>query len=95
MSRRRKNKKNSAQHTMPYWHLPLFDLEKLTREEVLHLMKAYYPAGSGPLTEMRTICRLLANVAEAKGFEPFTQEEIRAQMDQEFYNRNESAQIDP
>lgn len=39
-------------------------------EGSLHsLWKAYYPAGSGPLGVMKTVCGLIEEVARMKGFD--------------------------
>ncbi len=39
------------------------------------LWRAYYPAGSGPLGVMRTVCGLIEEIARTKGFDPVQWEE--------------------
>lgn len=70
---------------------PYFNVDELTREEVLQHIQALYPRGSGPLGMMRIACNLLINIAELKGFEPFTEEELKANPDPDFYKNNNSA----
>lgn len=41
---------------------------ELTEENLKALRKAWYPAGSGPLSAMGTICGLIDAIAKEKGF---------------------------
>lgn len=56
----------------------LFDAKTVTREALLEQMKYWRPAGSGPLHMMKYMCGLISQVAELRGFAPFTVEEVNA-----------------
>jgi hypothetical protein len=40
-----------------------------TEEQLYNLWCAYYPAGSGPLSTMRTVCAMIENLAHLRGFD--------------------------
>lgn len=40
-----------------------------TQKELEELYVAYYPGGSGPLTQMAIICKLLEEIAALRGYE--------------------------
>ncbi len=48
----------------------------ITREELLEELRYWQPVGSGPLSVMREVCRLLIQIGELRGFEPFTYDEV-------------------
>jgi hypothetical protein len=48
---------------------PSFAYVDMTEDELKSLWKAYYPAGSGPLGAMRTICALVESIAQMRGFD--------------------------
>lgn len=38
--------------------------------QLLSLWRSYYPAGSGPLGTMKTVCALIESIAHLRGFDP-------------------------
>ena len=40
-----------------------------SEDQLFGLWKAWYPAGSGPLGAMNTICTLIENIASLRGFD--------------------------
>lgn len=53
-----------------------FDPTTVSRSELLQHVRFWKPAGSGPLGTMKHLCGAYAMIAELRGFEPFTYEEI-------------------
>ena len=41
----------------------------LDEQQLKSLWNAYYPAGSGPLGVMRTVCALIESLAHLRGFD--------------------------
>ena len=56
---------------------PLFDAKTVTRDTLLALIVYWWPSGSGPLGMMKIIVWLYAQIAELRGFDPITMEELR------------------
>lgn len=47
----------------------------MNEEDLKGLWRAYYPAGSGPLGVMKTVCGLIEEIARNKGYNPTDWEE--------------------
>lgn len=56
----------------------LFDVNTVTREELLEQMKYWKAQGSGPLSLMKIICGLISQIAELRGFTPFSHDEVNS-----------------
>jgi hypothetical protein len=48
---------------------PNFEIAKLNEANLFILWKSYYPEGSGPLSTMRTVCKLIETIAVLKGYD--------------------------
>ena len=49
---------------------PSMSYVDMSEEQMKALWLAWYPAGSGPLGAMKTICALLESIAHMRGFDP-------------------------